>query len=105
MQPADLEKLVNRMVEDRVDEGQLNNTPLTFQELRIIRESFLKILVGMYHGRVKYPGQEAEEANDQKSAEDEKKAEPVTENNQHAQDGHQPGKAEPSEDTADRRSS
>ena len=60
-----LEKLVNRMVEDRVDEGQLNNTPLTFQELRIIKENFLKILVGMYHGRVKYPGQEATEAKEQ----------------------------------------
>lgn len=67
-----LEKLVNRMVEDRVDEGQLNNTPLTFQELRIIKENFLKILVGMYHGRVKYPGQEETEAKEQKEVETEK---------------------------------
>lgn len=77
-----LEKLVNRMVEERVTEGQLNNTPLTFQELRIIRESFLKILVGMYHGRVKYPGQEAAEASEQKSMDAERKAE--AENNQNS---------------------
>ncbi len=70
-----LEKLVNRMVEERVDEGQLNNTPLTFQELRIIKENFLKILVGMYHGRVKYPGQEETEAKEQKEVEAENQAE------------------------------
>ncbi|MEX0929463.1 MAG: HDIG domain-containing metalloprotein [Balneolales bacterium] len=53
-----LENLVNRLVEERMAEGQLNNCSLTFQNLTIIKESFLKILVGMYHGRVKYPDQD-----------------------------------------------
>jgi cyclic-di-AMP phosphodiesterase PgpH len=53
-----LENLVTRMVDERMNEGQLNNCPLTFQDLRIIKDSFLKILVGMYHGRIKYPGQD-----------------------------------------------
>lgn len=57
-----LENLVNRMVEERVNEGQLNNCSLTFQDLRIIKESFLNILVGMYHSRIKYPGQDEKDS-------------------------------------------
>lgn len=50
-----LENLVNRMVDDRVNEGQLSHCPLTFRHLQIIKESFLNILVGVYHSRVEYP--------------------------------------------------
>jgi cyclic-di-AMP phosphodiesterase PgpH len=51
-----LENLVNRMVDERFAEGQLNNCPLTFQDIRIIKETFRNVLVGVYHQRVKYPG-------------------------------------------------
>lgn len=50
-----LENLIHRMVDDRVYEGQLSKTPLTFQDLRVIKETFLNILVGIYHSRVEYP--------------------------------------------------
>lgn len=53
-----LDNLVNRIVDERLDEGQLNNCPLTFKDLQKIKDTFLNILVGMYHGRVKYPGQD-----------------------------------------------
>lgn len=51
-----LENLVNRMVDERFSEGQLNNCPLTFQDIRIIKETFRNVLVGVYHQRIKYPG-------------------------------------------------
>ncbi len=51
-----LENLVNKMVDERLAEGQLNNCPLTFQDLRIIKDTFRNILVGVYHQRIKYPG-------------------------------------------------
>lgn len=57
-----LHNLVHRIVDERVNEGQLNNCPITFQDLRIIKETFLKILVGIYHGRIQYPGQEEKDA-------------------------------------------
>ncbi len=57
-----LENLVDRMVEERVAEGQLNECPLTFKDLTLVKSAFLQILVAMYHGRVKYPGQEEKEA-------------------------------------------
>lgn len=53
-----LENLVNRMVDERLEEGQLNNCDLTYRDLSKIKEAFLGILVGMYHSRVKYPGQD-----------------------------------------------
>jgi putative nucleotidyltransferase with HDIG domain len=56
-----LENLVNRMVDDRVTEGQLSHCPLTFRHLQIIKETFLNILVGVYHSRVEYPEEKERE--------------------------------------------
>ncbi len=70
-----LENLVNRLVEERLAEGQLDNCPLTFRDLTIIKAEFLKILTSMYHGRIKYPGQaeaEKKEESDSKAAEAQK---------------------------------
>jgi hypothetical protein len=38
-----------------VAEGQLSHCPLTFRHLQVIKETFLNILVGVYHSRVEYP--------------------------------------------------
>jgi cyclic-di-AMP phosphodiesterase PgpH len=59
-----LEAHVHRIVEEKLDEGQLSNCPLTFQDLQKIKEAFLQILVGVYHGRIKYPGNEEKKAVD-----------------------------------------
>lgn len=53
-----LENLVNRMVDDRVSEGQLSHCPLTFRDLQVIKDSFISILVGVYHSRIEYPDEE-----------------------------------------------
>ena len=50
-----LESLIDRMVEDHISDGQLNNCPLTFRQIEIIKKSFLNILVGVYHSRIDYP--------------------------------------------------
>lgn len=63
-----LENLVNRMVDDRVKENQLSHCPLTFRDLQVIKETFINILVGVYHGRIEYP-----EDSDEKEKEKEKK--------------------------------
>ncbi len=57
-----IEELVDRIIESKVDDGQLNESPLTFDDLRTIRDSFISTLHGMFHQRLKYPDQdEAEE--------------------------------------------
>jgi len=60
-----LENLINKLVDAKVDEGQLADTPLTFKDLRKIKEVFLTILSGIYHSRVEYP-EEKMKANDKK---------------------------------------
>ena len=69
-----LENLVNRMVDDRVTEGQLSHCPLTFRHLQVIKETFLNILVGVYHSRVEYPedkkAESAREIEEKKEADD-----------------------------------
>lgn len=71
-----LENLIDRMIDERVNEGQLSKTPLTFQDIRTIKETFLNILVGIYHSRVEYPDdEESSEKKGQKKGEDGKKQE------------------------------
>lgn len=55
---AKLEAMINRYVDEKISEGQLSYSPLTFEDIFRIKQSFLTILAGMYHARVKYPGQE-----------------------------------------------
>ena len=66
-----LENLIDKMIDDRVSEGQLSKTPLTFQDLSVIKDTFLNILVGIYHSRVEYP----EDGEDKVKTEKEQKKE------------------------------
>lgn len=53
-----LENQVNRIIDDHVNDGQLSNCPLTFRQIQIIKDSFLRILKGVYHSRIEYPDQD-----------------------------------------------
>ena len=64
-----LENLVNRMVDARVNEGQLSHCPLTFRDLQLIKESFLTVLMGIYHHRVEYPADPNEKTETPRSEE------------------------------------
>lgn len=55
-----LKSLIDLIFQERIEDGQLDETDLTFQDLRRIKETFLKMLLGIYHVRVKYPDQEEE---------------------------------------------
>jgi putative nucleotidyltransferase with HDIG domain len=53
--PARIEGLVRSIVVKRVDDGQFDECGLTLREIAEVRESLIKSLIGIYHGRVKYP--------------------------------------------------
>lgn len=55
-----LDSLINAIFKARIEDGQLDDTDLTFRELSQIKETFLAMCLGMYHVRVKYPGQKKE---------------------------------------------
>jgi len=46
---------VEQLIHAKIEDKQLDECPLTFQELGEIRESFVAALVSQYHGRVAYP--------------------------------------------------
>lgn len=57
----DIENMVAKIIKEKVDDGQLNNSDLTLNDLEKIKKSFIKVLVGIFHSRIEYP--ELEEDN------------------------------------------
>jgi len=49
------QNLINKIVTSRLEDGQLNNTDLTFAELNKIKQSFAFSLSNIMHGRIAYP--------------------------------------------------
>jgi len=58
--PARLLNLVQNIINDRFQSGELEECPLTLADLADIRESFVQILIGVFHHRVEYPKNEDE---------------------------------------------
>ena len=50
-----IEKVVDRVIDEKIEDGQLTESPLTLAELTKIRQAFLESLVGHYHQRIAYP--------------------------------------------------
>ena len=74
--PRRLEGLVDSIFRARIEEGQLDGCALTFADLNLIKETFLSILGGIYHFRVKYPDQD--KATGEEAAPDEASGEPTS---------------------------
>ena len=53
--PEEIEKIVRQIIERRLSDGQLDNSDLTLRDLKKIKETFIKVLEGVYHPRIKYP--------------------------------------------------
>lgn len=53
--PERFRELVDRIVRQRLDEGQLRHAPLTLAQLETVKETFVRVLLGMYHSRIDYP--------------------------------------------------
>ena len=53
--PARLEGLASELIDKRLRDGQFDECGLTLREIAEIRDSLIKSLIGIYHGRVKYP--------------------------------------------------
>jgi putative nucleotidyltransferase with HDIG domain len=50
-----IEKVVDRIVNEKLDDGQLSESPITLAELSKVRQAFLDSLKGHYHQRIAYP--------------------------------------------------
>jgi putative nucleotidyltransferase with HDIG domain len=53
-----IKELIDRIVSKRLADGELENCDLTFREITTVKQSFLNILTGIHHSRIKYPSEE-----------------------------------------------
>ena len=50
----EIENMINRIITERLNDGQLSDSPLTLKDIKIIAVTFNRILRGMQHDRIKY---------------------------------------------------
>lgn len=57
----EIENMINKIIVERLNDGQLSDSPLTLKDIKIIAATFLRILRGMQHNRIKYQENVAKE--------------------------------------------
>ncbi len=50
----DIENIIDKIIVERLNDGQLSDSPLTLRDIKVIASTFSKILRGMQHERIKY---------------------------------------------------
>lgn len=53
--PDRIRALIERIVEIKTSERQLDQSPLTLKDLDVIKAHFARVLIGLYHRRIEYP--------------------------------------------------
>ena len=56
--PEKIENVVTNIINSRLKDGQLEESPLTFSDLTKIKRSFCTTLVALHHKRLRYPKQD-----------------------------------------------
>lgn len=65
--PNRIKNLVEQIIDERFESGELDEAPLTLKDLSKISMAFQKILNGVFHGRIDYPGQNDKEKQEEAS--------------------------------------
>ena len=60
--PEDIQQFISKLVQGKMEDGQLDDAPLTMQDLHTIQQSCATIIHGIFHERIEYP------ASDKKTA-------------------------------------
>ncbi len=56
--PQKVENLVSNIVESRLRDGQLDDSNLNFRHIKLIKDTFVRVLLNQHHKRVRYPNQD-----------------------------------------------
>ncbi len=63
---SEIEIFVDKLMNDKINDGQLAESGLTFGDVKKIKEAFMSVFTGMYHQRVEYPKLKSEETEETK---------------------------------------
>jgi cyclic-di-AMP phosphodiesterase PgpH len=53
---AQLKLMIDQLVDAMVSDNQFDECDITLRDVQLVKESFLKILNGIFHHRIDYPG-------------------------------------------------
>lgn len=53
--PGRMEGFVRKIIKEKLNDGQLEASDLTFKDLSLIAEAFTRVLTGIFHPRMEYP--------------------------------------------------
>ncbi len=56
--PARINNLIQRIIDERFQSGELDECPLTLRDLARIKDAFAQVLIGAFHHRIDYPKKE-----------------------------------------------
>jgi putative nucleotidyltransferase with HDIG domain len=56
--PTKVENVIDSIFKSRIDDKQLEESPVNFKDIKIMKDEFLGILLGQHHKRIKYPKQD-----------------------------------------------
>ncbi len=63
-----IDELIDKLFDERIRDGQLDEAPLTFADISKIKKSFSFTLVNALHARIEYPSEKKEENNDREKS-------------------------------------
>jgi cyclic-di-AMP phosphodiesterase PgpH len=52
--------IVQKIIEARTNDGELDDSGLTLNDIAVVREKFIQLLTGVFHSRIPYPSQHEE---------------------------------------------
>ncbi len=53
-----VENMIDNIFKSRIEDRQLEDSPINFKDIKNMKEEFLNILLGQHHRRIKYPKQD-----------------------------------------------
>jgi hypothetical protein len=55
MNETAIETMVGKIIKGKIDDGQLDQSPITTREINTVKKTFISVLRGIYHERIEYP--------------------------------------------------
>ena len=66
----EIDAIINKIIKERLNDGQLSDSPLTLKDLKTIAETFSRMLRWMHHKRIKYHNDLVQELDKNKHSHD-----------------------------------
>lgn len=66
----EIDAIIEKIIKERLNDGQLEDSPLTLKDLKTIAETFSRMLRGMHHKRIKYHNELVQELDKNRNSEE-----------------------------------